>query len=139
MLGLARPMFQYFGFFGIVNRTHRIEGDNSFRCPICETAQKYSHLHSRRYFAFCSIPLLALRYDEPLQAIECHGCQTALIEDALSDNLTSGNNSNPLAVYVYHMVEYDPTIDVDSTVNCRKCGRENSVRSKFCPRCETRL
>lgn len=33
----------------------------------------------------------------------------------------------------------DPNEDLISTAECPQCGRENSVNTRVCPRCETRL
>jgi hypothetical protein len=43
----------------------------------------------------------------------------------------------PIAAYEHKRADFDPREDLHATVACPICGRENSMYTRICARCET--
>lgn len=124
--------------FGTTTRKRQVRGDNTFECPCCASPQPYWHLYLRRYFHVYHLLFVPYGHDDPLPLIQCGGCGTEFHEAVLRGEPIPGY-SPALAPYENQQAAHDPKEDLASTSRCPKCGRENSVHSKVCPRCETRL
>lgn len=119
--------------FGWGHRGHRVKGE-TFLCPVCGTHQIYWHRWLRKYFHLFFVPLFSLGDDRNLSRIECSGCGSDFDETVLH-----GHSPAIRALEQGQPASFDPREDLTTTAACPTCGRQNSIHTRVCPRCETRL
>lgn len=108
----------------------RIKGD-VFACPVCRTHQSYYELYREKYYTVFFLPTVAIDDPEETGMIECCGCGTQFQETA-----TYGHSSKLAPYDKQKPVAHDKYEDLQTTLPCPNCGRENSAHARVCPRCE---
>jgi transcription elongation factor Elf1 len=116
-----------------VTRVEKLKS-GTFLCPTCGTQQMYYELRRQAYYSFLFVRAWAIGMPEDLDRIECAGCGNqfnSAVLRGLSPELAAYDNLKP--------PRHDKHEDLESTMKCPNCGRENAMTARVCPRCERRL
>lgn len=104
-----------------------------FYCPQCDKETSFSRVSEQRAFFVVTVPL-SRWLPTGKHYFECELCGHQLKGDMVVHSslaISQLETQTP--------AEHDSDEDLNVTAECPTCGRENSVTTKVCPRCETRL